>query len=67
MESVTVSPNLIGTEQVKQDDKIQEFISIERTREKLVENKQWNGSKLLDKEFKALVIRMKTVLGKIID
>ena len=67
MESVTVSPNLIGTEQVKQDDKIQEFISIERTREKLVENKQWNGSNLLDKEFKALVIRMKTVLGKIID
>ena len=67
MESVTVSPNLIGTEQVKQDDKIQEFISIERTREKLVENKQWNGSNLLDKEFKALVVRMKTVLGKIID
>lgn len=35
MESVTVSPNLTGTEQVKQDDKIQEFISIERTRENL--------------------------------
>ena len=33
MESVTVSPNLIGTEQVNQDDKIEEFISIERTRE----------------------------------
>ena len=67
MESATVSPNLIGTEQVKQDDKIQDFISIERTREKPVEKKQWNGSNLLDKEFKALVIRMKTVLGKIID
>ena len=35
MESVTVSPNLIGTEQINQDDKIQEFISIERTREKM--------------------------------
>ena len=65
LQQLTVSPNFTETEKVK---KTEEFVSIDSTREtpeKTTNEIEINN--LPGKEFKALVIRMLTELGKRID
>ena len=65
---VIVSPNFIETEKVKQNEKTEENVSNERTRKKKPgEKTNEKLSNLLDKVFKALVLRILTELGKRID
>ena len=63
----TSSLNFIKTEKVKQNKKTVKVVSIERTRKKKKPEKTTNETEinnLPDEQFKVLVIRMLTELGK---
>ena len=67
-QQVTVLPNFIETEKDKENEKTEEFSQLkeqEKTPEKIINEIKVN--KLPNEEFKALVIRILTELGKRID
>lgn len=68
-QQVTVSPNFLEEEKVKQNEKVEELLSVEKLRKKPPEkiNYKTETNNLPEKEFETLVIKTLIELGKTID
>lgn len=67
MQKIIVSPKFIEAEKVKRNKKAEELVLDQRARENLWKNNETEIKNLPGKEFKALVIKLLTEFGRIID